>query len=264
MPSTPSRSSAGPACSIFSSVAIACVSSTSRARLRSSLTISSSNSSIAAISDCRHVGDLLDASKSLPARGCRATSSSTSSCCHELLDAACFCSDSLFSSAACSRHDVELPAGQLAGEPDVLAAAADRLRQLLLGRPRCPSSASPRRPRSSSTSAGAMALITNCAALSSYGMMSTRSPAISFDTACTREPRMPTHAPTGSMRLSLLRTAILARTPGSRAAPRMLIRPWPDFRHLELEQLDQELRRRARQEQLRTARLGAHVLAGTP
>jgi hypothetical protein len=33
-----------------------------------------------------------------------------------------------------------------------------------------------------------------------HGMMSTRSPAISFETACTREPRMPTQAPTGSMR----------------------------------------------------------------
>jgi len=42
-------------------------------------------------------------------------------------------------------------------------------------------------------------------------MMSTRSPAISLETACTREPRMPTHAPTGSTRGSLLRTAILAR-----------------------------------------------------
>ena len=38
---------------------------------------------------------------------------------------------------------------------------------------------------------------------------------------------MPTQAPTGSMRGSLLRTAILARAPESRAAPRMLIRPWP-------------------------------------
>src|ERR1700722_20136462 len=77
------------------------------------------------------------------------------------------------------------------------------------------------------TSAGAMALMTNCALLSSNGMMSTRSPAISLDTACTREPRMPTHAPTGSTRGSLLRTAIFARTPASRAAARMLIRPWP-------------------------------------
>ena len=37
----------------------------------------------------------------------------------------------------------------------------------------------------------------------------------------------PTQAPTGSIRASLLRTAILARKPGSRAAPLMSIRPWP-------------------------------------
>src|SRR5204863_487806 len=77
------------------------------------------------------------------------------------------------------------------------------------------------------TSAGDMALITNCAGLSTWGMMSTRSPAISLETACTREPRMPTQAPTGSMRGSLLFTAILARTPGSRAAPRMWMSPCP-------------------------------------
>ena len=77
------------------------------------------------------------------------------------------------------------------------------------------------------TSAGDIALTTNCAGLSSHRMMSTRSPASSFDTACTREPRMPTQAPTGSIRLSLLLTAIFARSPGSRAAPRMSISPWP-------------------------------------
>ena len=77
------------------------------------------------------------------------------------------------------------------------------------------------------TSAGDIALITNCAELSSHRMMSTRSPASSLDTACTRDPRMPTQAPTASMRLSLLRTAIFARRPGSRAAPRISIRPWP-------------------------------------
>ena len=48
--------------------------------------------------------------------------------------------------------------------------------------------------------------------------MSTRSPASSWVTACTREPRMPTQVPIGSMRLSLVCTAILARMPGSRAA----------------------------------------------
>ena len=110
------------------------------------------------------------------------------------------------------------------------------------------------------TSAGAIALMTNCAGFSSYGMMSTRSPAISLDTACTREPRMPTHAPTGSMRLSLLFTAILARTPGSRAAPRIWIRPWPTSGTSSLNSSIRNSGRRARQEQLRTALLGAHVL----
>ncbi len=38
------------------------------------------------------------------------------------------------------------------------------------------------------------------------------------------------------------------------------MRPLADFRHLELEQFDQEFGRRARQEQLRAARLRAHLL----
>jgi hypothetical protein len=74
-----------------------------------------------------------------------------------------------------------------------------------------------------STSAGAIALITSCAGLSSHSTMSTRSPSSSFDTACTREPRMPTQAPIGSMRPSLVFTAIFARRPGSRAAARISI-----------------------------------------
>ena len=52
------------------------------------------------------------------------------------------------------------------------------------------------------TSAGAMALITNWAGLSDHSTMSTRSPFSSFETAWTREPRMPMHAPIGSVRLS--------------------------------------------------------------
>jgi hypothetical protein len=52
MPSSSNRSSAGMPDSSVSSLAMACVSSTSRARLRSSLTISSSNSSMLASSDC--------------------------------------------------------------------------------------------------------------------------------------------------------------------------------------------------------------------
>ena len=77
--------------------------------------------------------------------------------------------------------------------------------------------------RSSSTTieltlAGASAPMTNCAGSSDHSTMSTRSPDSSLVTACTREPRMPTQVPIGSMRRSLVHTAILARTPGSRAA----------------------------------------------
>ena len=68
------------------------------------------------------------------------------------------------------------------------------------------------------TSAGAMELMTSCAGLSSQRMISMRSLASSFDTTCTRDPRMPTHAPTGSIRPSLVLTTIFAREPGSRAA----------------------------------------------
>src|SRR5674476_982339 len=48
-------------------------------------------------------------------------------------------------------------------------------------------------------------------------MISTRSPANSLVTPCTREPRIPTQVPIGSIRGSCDNTAILARDPGSRA-----------------------------------------------
>ena len=78
-----------------------------------------------------------------------------------------------------------------------------------------------------STSAGAKALITNCAGSSAHLIISTRSPPISLDTLCTREPRIPTHAPTGSILLSCERTEIFARKPGSRAALNISIMPSP-------------------------------------
>ena len=68
-----------------------------------------------------------------------------------------------------------------------------------------------------------MALITSCAGLSSHKTTSTLSPANSPETACTREPRMPTQAPTASIRPSFVVTAILAREPGSLADPRISI-----------------------------------------
>src|SRR5216117_1612558 len=58
------------------------------------------------------------------------------------------------------------------------------------------------------TSAGARAPITNCAGSADHSTMSTRSPASSCVTACTREPRMPTQVPIGSMRLSLVKIAV--------------------------------------------------------
>ena len=75
------------------------------------------------------------------------------------------------------------------------------------------------------TSAGASAPITNFAGSSDQSTMSTRSPASSWVTACTREPRMPTQVPIGSMRRSFVNTAIFARTPGSRAADLISRRP---------------------------------------
>ena len=58
-----------------------------------------------------------------------------------------------------------------------------------------------------------------------HWMMSIFSPCSSATTAWTREPRMPTQAPTGSMEESLDSTAILAREPASRAAARISITP---------------------------------------
>ena len=67
--------------------------------------------------------------------------------------------------------------------------------------------------------AGAMALITNWAGLSSKITISILSLPNSFDTACTLEPRIPTQAPTGSILPSLVFTAILDLDPGSLATP---------------------------------------------
>ena len=86
------------------------------------------------------------------------------------------------------------------------------------------------RPSSSSsttleTSAGARALTMKVGSSGFHWMMSIFSPCSSATTACTRLPRMPTHAPTGSMEPSLDKTAILAREPGSRAQALISITP---------------------------------------
>ena len=57
--------------------------------------------------------------------------------------------------------------------------------------------------------------------------MSMRSPLSSFDTDCTLEPRIPTHAPIASSFGSLDFTDILALNPGSLAAPSISIKPCP-------------------------------------
>ena len=101
------------------------------------------------------------------------------------------------------------------------------------------------------TSAGASAPITNCAGSADQSTISTRSPASSPVTACTREPRMPTQVPIGSMRLVVGMHRDLARTPGIARRRFDLEQAFLDFRNFEFEQFHDELRRGARQDQLR-------------
>src|SRR5678816_3058802 len=68
------------------------------------------------------------------------------------------------------------------------------------------------------TFAGDSALAANTDGSSDHSMMSIFSPRNSRMIACTREPFIPTHAPTGSTSRSFDITAILARSPGSRTA----------------------------------------------
>ena len=75
------------------------------------------------------------------------------------------------------------------------------------------------------TSAGASAFTTKEAGSSANGMISTFSPCNSPTTACTRLPRIPTQAPTGSIPGSFDKTAILARLPASRATPLISMMP---------------------------------------
>jgi len=67
------------------------------------------------------------------------------------------------------------------------------------------------------TTAGLKARLINKLGSALQGTISTRSPANSRVTACTRLPFIPTQLPTGSTRSSLLVTAIFDRVPGSRA-----------------------------------------------
>jgi hypothetical protein len=66
------------------------------------------------------------------------------------------------------------------------------------------------------TLAGDSELAANTEGSSDHSMISIFSPRNSRIIACTREPFMPTQAPTGSTSRSFDTTAILARSPGSR------------------------------------------------
>ena len=70
---------------------------------------------------------------------------------------------------------------------------------------------------------------------------------------------MPTHAPTGSIRETLLRTPIFARDPGSRAHHHDLDEPFGDLGHFEGEQPHHQFRRGSAHEQLGPAHLRAHI-----
>ena len=121
--------------------------------------------------------------------------------------------------------DVDLPAQQLRGKPNVLTFLADREGELavvdddfqVLGR----SSITVTRL----TLAGCKAFSANVAGSSWYSMMSIFSPRSSRMIDCTRIPFMPTQAPTGSTSLSFDMTAILVRSPASRAMARMTTVP---------------------------------------
>ena len=71
----------------------------------------------------------------------------------------------------------------------------------------------------SSTFAGDSERVTKTTGSWLQGTMSIFSPPSSRTIACTRDPLMPTHAPTASILSSLDTTETLARDPGSRAMP---------------------------------------------
>src|SRR6476620_8231920 len=224
MPSSDSRSSAGWCSSTSSSTASASFNNASRARARSSSTMSSSKPSTASSSP---TGTEAISSTVLKPSETRmpAISSSTSSLSMNSWRAA-ICSASLL---ACTWSAVITlscqPVRRLARRTfwPPLPIAWARRSSATARSIECFSSST----TMDCTSAGAIALMTNCAGLSLHRMMSTRSPLSSLDTACTREPRMPMQAPIGSVRWSCASTAILARSPGSRAQALISTRPCP-------------------------------------
>ena len=110
------------------------------------------------------------------------------------------------------------------------------------------------------TSAGCSALTMKVAASGDHGMMSIFSPCNSLTTAWTRLPRMPTQAPTGSMRGIARDDGDLGAAAGVAGDRLHLDDAVVDFGHFLGEQLGHELRMGARQEDLRAALLAAHVV----
>ena len=98
------------------------------------------------------------------------------------------------------------------------------------------------------------------AASADQGMMSIFSPCNSLTTACTREPRMPTQAPTGSIEEFVGDDGDLGARAGIAGDRLDFDDAVVNLRHFLREQLGGELRMRAREEDLRSARLAPHVV----
>ena len=160
-------------------------------------------------------------------------------------------------------HDVEFPAGELAGEADVLAAAADGLRQLVLG---------------DRDVHGVRVFVDDDRLhfrrrhrvddeLRRVFVERNDVDALAGDFVRHRLHARTAHADAGADRIDA-RLEALHRDLGAHAriarGAQDLDQALADFRHFELEQLDQEFGRGARQEQLRTARFGRALPSGRP
>jgi hypothetical protein len=121
--------------------------------------------------------------------------------------------------------DVDLPAQQLRRQADVLALLADRQRQLRVVDDHFQLLVRQIHNLTRLTFAGCSAFSANVVISSLNSMMSIFSPRSSRMIDCTRMPFMPTHAPTGSTSLSRDITAILVRSPASRAIARIVTVP---------------------------------------
>ena len=156
---------------------------------------------------------------------------------------------------ASSGADVDPPAGQPGGEPGVLALLADRQRQLVVGHDDPGRAARPgRRSRPRCTLAGDSASPTNSAGSSDQSTMSIFSPCSSVidrsDPGAHRADAAPLALTPGAVE----RTAILVRWPGLAGDRADLDRAVGDLRHLQREQLADQVRVGARQRDLRAAR----------